>query len=447
MPSPGSRRWRRRGLAAVAVLVLLAGGAVAFVLLHAPGNVSHPNVDFTTSTVKPPPRKPQPVSHFRWPFYGGDETRTHFLADKLGFRFRVGWKFEDYVLLEFPPVMSGTTLYLLDNYGSAKAIDSRNGRKLWETSAGRLAAASPGLDIKDGLMFVPLLSVSRGANLSQRPGNGAIKALRMSTGKVVWSRSIPPGSESSPLVVNGIVYTGSQNGTVYALHAKTGKPAWIYHASGAVKGGPAYADGKIYFGDYAGRMYALNARNGRPAWVVGTSGTAFGFGSGTFYSSPAVAFGRVFIGNTDNFVYSFSARTGQLAWRTGTGHYVYSSPAVEDTPGLGPTVYIGSYDGRLYALNARSGAVRWSHSTGGAIDGSPQIIGGVVYVSDLRTKKTYGFDARTGKTLFTFPDGRFNPGISDGHALYFTGYSKLYQLLPVVQHQSQHKPNRRRTKR
>jgi outer membrane protein assembly factor BamB len=343
--------------------------------------------------------------------------------------------------------MSGTTLYLLDNYGSAKAIDSRNGRKLWETSAGTLAAASPGLDIKDGLMFVPLLSVSRGANLSQRPGNGAIKALRMSTGKVVWSRSIPPGSESSPLVVNGIVYTGSQNGTVYALHAKTGKPAWIYHASGAVKGGPAYADGKIYFGDYAGRMYALNARNGRPAWVVGTSGTAFGFGSGTFYSSPAVAFGRVFIGNTDNFVYSFSARTGQLAWRTGTGHYVYSSPAVEDTPGLGPTVYIGSYDGRLYALNARSGAVRWSHSTGGAIDGSPQIIGGIVYVSDLRTKKTYGFDARTGKTLFTFPDGRFNPGISDGHALYFTGYSKLYQLLPVVQHQSQHKPNRRRTKR
>jgi outer membrane protein assembly factor BamB len=430
MPSPGSRRWRRRGLVAVAVLALLAGGAVAFVLLHKPGNVSHPNVDFTTSTAKPPPPKPQPVSHFSWPFYGGDGTRNHFLANKLGLSFKIGWRFEDYVLLEFPPVMYGTTLYLLDNYGSAKAIDARTGHRLWETGAGHLAAASPALDIKDKIMFVPLLSVSPGAQLSQRPGNGAIKALSMSTGHILWSRSIPPGTESSPLVANGIVYTGSQNGTVYALRAKTGKTVWTYHASGPVKGGPSFANGRIYFGDYAGRMYALNAQTGHPAWVVGTSGTAFGFGSGTFYSSPAIAFGRVYIGNTDNFVYSFSARTGQLAWRTGTGNYVYSSPAVENTPGLGPTVYIGSYDGRLYALDARSGSVRWSHSTGGAIDGSPQVIGGVVYVSDLRTKRTYGFDDRTGKTVFTFPDGRFNPGISDGHALYLTGYSKLYQLLP-----------------
>lgn len=430
MPSPGSRRWRRRGLAAVVVLVLLAGGAVAFVLLHTPGNVSHPSVDFTTSTATAPPPKPQPVSHFRWPFYGGDATRTRVLADRLGTRFKIGWRFQDYVLLEFPPVMYGTTLYLLDNYGSAKAIDAHSGRRLWETSAGTLAEASPALDIKDQIMFVSLLSVSRGANITQRPGNGAIKALSMRSGHVLWSRPIPPGSESSPLVANGIVYTGSQDGTVYALRAKTGKTVWTYHASGAVKGGPSYANGRVYFGDYAGRMYALNAGNGHPAWVVSTSGTSFGFGSGTFYSSPAVAFGRVYIGNTDNFVYSFSAQTGQLAWRTGTGNYVYSSPAVENTPGLGPTVYIGSYDGRLYALDARSGGVRWSHSTGGAIDGSPQVIGGVVYVSDLRTKRTYGIDSRTGRAVFTFPDGRFNPGISDGHALYLTGYSMMYQLLP-----------------
>lgn len=430
MPSPGSQRRLRRGLAAVAVLVVLAGGAVAYVLLHAPGNVSHPSVDFTAPTVtKPPP--PRHVSHFAWPFYGGDATRARFQPYRLGTRFKVGWRFQDYVLLEFPPVMYGTTLYLLDNYGSAKAIDAHTGRKLWETGAGHLAAASPALDIKDGLMFVPLLSVSPGAQYSQRPGNGAIKALRMSTGKQVWSRPIPPGSESSPLESNGIVYTGSQNGTVYALRAKTGKTVWIYHASGAVKGGPSLANGIVYFGDYSGRMYALNARTGRPVWVVGTSGTAFGFGSGTFYSSPTIAYGRVYIGNTDNFVYSFSARTGQLAWRTGTGNYVYSSPAVGNISGLGPTVYIGSYDGHLYALDARSGAVRWSHSTGGAIDGSPQVIGGVVYVSDLRTKRTYGVDARTGRTVFTFPDGRFNPGITDGHALYLTGYSTMYQLLPV----------------
>jgi outer membrane protein assembly factor BamB len=419
---------RRRGLAALAALLLVAGGVVAFVLLHAPGNVSHPNVEFTTSTVKRP--APQPVNNFAWPFYGDDAARTRSFTTRLGTRFRTGWKFEDYVLLEFPPVMFRTTLYLIDNYGSAKAIDARTGRKLWETKAGTLAAASPALDVKDQLMIVPLLSVSPSATTTQRPGDGAIKALQMSTGRVMWSRPVAPGSESSPLVWKGIVYTGSQDGTVYALKAKTGRPVWTYHASGAVKGGPSVAHGIVYFGDYAGRMYALNAHSGRPVWVVGTNGTAFGFGSGTFYSSPAIAFGRVYIGNTDNFVYSFSARTGALAWRTGTGNYVYSSPAVQNTPGLGPTVYIGSYDGHLYALDARSGAVRWNHATGGAIDGSPQVIGGVVYVSDLRTKATYGLDARNGRTVFSFPDGRFNPGITDGHALYLVGYSMLYQMLP-----------------
>ena len=136
------------------------------------------------------------------------------------------------------------------------------------------------------------------------------------------------------------------------------------------------------------------------------------------------------MGNTDHFVYSFSARTGQLAWRTGTGGYVYSSPAVENTPGLGPTVYIGSYDGTLYALDARSGTTRWTHNSGGAIDGSPQIIGRVVYFSDLRTKATTGVDARTGATVFSFPDGRFNPGVSDGHTVYMVGYSMIYQMIP-----------------
>src|SRR5262249_15544934 len=158
-----------------------------------------------------------------------------------------------------------------------------------------------------------------------------------------------------------------------------GHQLWAYHASGAVKGGPALADGIIYFGDYAGRAYALNAGSGHEVWAVSTDGARFGFGSGQFYSTPAVRFGRVYMGNTDGRVYSFAAKTGQLAWATGTGAYVYASPAVNDTPGLGPTVYMGSYDGTFYAFNAQSGSVRWTFNAGSKISGSASIIGNVVY--------------------------------------------------------------------
>jgi outer membrane protein assembly factor BamB len=136
------------------------------------------------------------------------------------------------------------------------------------------------------------------------------------------------------------------------------------------------------------------------------------------------------MGNTDGRVYSFSARTGQLAWATSTGAYVYSSPAVANPSGLGPTVYVGSYDGHLYAFNARSGAVRWKHYARGRISGSPQVIGNVVYYDNLEAKTTAGLNVRTGRQVFWFRDGAFNPVISDGHAVYLVGYSKLYKLLP-----------------
>ena len=177
-----------------------------------------------------------------------------------------------------------------------------------------------------------------------------IVALSMRTGKVVWSRAVAPGSESSPIVWDNTVYFGDQAGTMYALRATNGSVVWTYHASAAVKGGPAYADGRVFFGDYAGRAYSLTASNGHVVWATNTSGADFGFGSGNFYSTPAVAFGRVYMGNTDGRVYSFAERNGQLAWATETGSYVYASPAVADLPGLGPTVYLGSYNGLFYAF-------------------------------------------------------------------------------------------------
>jgi outer membrane protein assembly factor BamB len=385
-----------------------------------------------TLTVTTTPKKPPVVDNFSWPRYGYDAGRTHFLpAAKVPEPpLHVGWTFEDYALLEFPPVIDQNTLYLLDDDGSAKAIDKRTGRKLWETKVGTLAAASPALGIPQGLMYVALLSTNASAEQTQAPGNGLLAALSMKTGKIVWSKPIPAGTESSPLAWANSLYFGDQSGTLYSLNAATGKLNWTYQASGAIKGGPALSNGVLYFGDYEGRAYAVNASNGDQIWAVNTNGADLGFGSGNFYSTPAVAFGRVYMGNTDGRVYSFAKSTGQLAWATGTGAYVYASAAVADVPGLGPTVYLGSYDGNFYAFNAQSGAIRWTHPAGGKISVSATIVGNVVYYSDLGSRSTAGLDLRTGRQVFGFPDGAFNPVVADAGAIYLSGYSKLYEMLP-----------------
>jgi outer membrane protein assembly factor BamB len=429
MSSPGSRRWLRRGLVAVAVLLVVLGGAVAVLLLHSPGNVSHPNVEFTRPTVSAA-AKPSVV--FEWPRYGYDAARTRAFdpPDTLNPPFRVGWKFQDFALLEFPPVIYGHTLYIVDDNGSAKAIDGRGGHKLWETKVGTLAAASPALGIAQGLLFVPILSTERNAGHTQAPGNGKLVALSMRDGHVVWSHNIPPGTESSPLAWQNSVYFGDQAGTVYSLNARTGHVNWTYSAKGAVKGGPALAYGRLYFGDYGGHVYALDPANGHQIWAVTTSGADFGFGSGNFYSTPAVAFGRVYIGNTDGRVYSFGAADGRLAWATTTGAYVYASPAIADLPRIGPTVYVGSYDGNFYAFDARTGAIRWRHRAGGRISGSATVVGNIVYFSDLGARNTFGLDARTGRQVFFFGDGAFNPVVCDNTTVYLTGYTMLYQMIP-----------------
>ena len=426
MSSPGPRRMLRRALVAVAVLGVALGGTAAFILLHEPGNVSHPQVEFTTPTTRT--HSGEPVSNFVWGRYGYDAARTRYFAGPEGLKppFRIGWHFQDYADLEFPPVMAGNRLYDLDDDGSVKEIDKLTGHKIWETKVGTLAAASPALDVKQGLLFVPVLS-----NHGSKPGQGSFVALRMKTGKIVWRHELAAGSESSPIAWGSSVYFGDQAGHVYDLGTRDGHVRWEFSASGAVKGGPALSGNRLYFGDYAGRAYAVNATSGRRIWAVNTNGANFGFGSGNFYATPALAYGRVYLGNTDGRVYSFAQKTGQLAWATTTGAYVYASAAVATVPGLGPTVYVGSYDGNLYAFDARSGAIRWKHDSHGRISGSATVVGDVVYYSDLGTKKTTGLDTRTGKQVFFFKDGAFNGLISDPHAIYLCGSTTLYELLPV----------------
>lgn len=430
MPSPGLRR----GLVAVAGLLLALGVAVVVLALSSSGGARHlrgpvvqiaqspPAPTPTPPPPPPPPRKPRGSRpDLPWPFYGYDLTRTRFFphGGRLDPPFRVGWKFADYALLEFPPVIYDNTLYFQDYDGSAKAVKTTNGRVIWQRKLGTLAAASPALDLRHKLVFFPLLSETPGARVG---GNGLVAALSMTTGRIVWRHSLPAGSESSPLVHGLSVFLGDQGGTVYSFRTYDGHLNWTFHASGAVKGGVAFAHDTIYFGDYGSHVYAVNAADGREVW----SATA----GGSIYSTPAVAFGRVYLGDEGGGVDAYWANSGAQAWRASTGAYVYASPAVAVVPGLGPTVYIGSYDGNLYAYDAYSGGVRWSHPAGGRIDGSATVVGNVVYYSDLGLNRTAGVNFRTGRQVFSFPDGEFTPVITDGKVVFLIGYSTIYQMLP-----------------
>jgi outer membrane protein assembly factor BamB len=209
--------------------------------------------------------------------------------------------------------------------------------------------------------------------------------------------------ESSPAVVNGVVYIGNLDGSLYALNASTGATLWSTTKSGGGSSSPAVANGVVYYGFGAG-MFALNASTGASLWGYEVDDYAFS-------SSPAVANGIVYVGSEDNNVYALGASTGIKLWSYATGNEVLSSPAVANG-----VVYVGSDDNNVYALNASTGAKLWSYTTGGGVFSSPAVANGVVYVGS-EDNNAYALNASTGAKLWSYATGNkvlSSPAVANG---------------------------------
>ena len=416
----------RRALLALALLVLVAAGAAAawFWNERRTGDVrGSPAVEFVTTDAPGATTRPQEVvEETPWPTFGFDSARTKF-APEFALRppFRVQWSVggRRFVFLEFPPVIGGGRLYLPTNAGRLLAIDAQRGKVVWRQDVRRCVAASP--TIVDGVVYQTFMDPApcRGGHKAKR--GGVLIAFDAETGRELW-RFRTGITESSPVVVGGIVYFGSWNGRVYAVGTRTHRPIWTFRTGDKVKAGVAVAKGTVYVGSYDGKVYALSARHGKLRWTARARGGLRG--RGNFYATPAVAYGRVYVGNTDGKVYAFGARSGKLRWATSTRRYVYSSAAVWNG-----RMYAGSHDRRLRAFDAATGEVRWSFRANGPISGSPTVLAGVVYFSSA-TGRTYALDARTGKKLWVFRDGQYSPVVADGERVYLTGYNRLYALVP-----------------
>ncbi|HMD55925.1 MAG TPA: PQQ-binding-like beta-propeller repeat protein [Solirubrobacteraceae bacterium] len=416
-------RARAARAAIVAVVLLLAGAALAGYVYerNRTGNIYHPHARFIPQAApKLPPTGPD---RFAWPLYGYSVEHTRFYPAPATVRppFREEWVHNEHALLEFPPVIYGNSIFQLADDGVLSAINKRTGRTFWARQLGTLSAASPAVNA--ATVYATVL----GTGSSSKPGR--VWALNFRNGHTRWYRDLSSPSESSPLLDGERVFFGSQSGLVYALNARSGAVIWTYQASGSVKASPTLAGGALYFGDYSGHVQAVSAQTGRRIWRSGSEGALFG--SGTFYSTPAVIYGRVYLGNTDGRVYAYDAYSGRLDWAMQTGDYVYSSPAVTNAPGLGPTVFVGSYSGTFYAINARSGHLSWSFNAHGRISGSPTVIGRIVYFADLGEHRTYGLDISTGRVYYEVEKGVFDPVVSDSERLYLTGYTALYGLAPT----------------
>lgn len=174
--------------------------------------------------------------------------------------------------------------------------------------------------------------VHGGNQLAQRySGLDQITPGNISRLKPAWSMDFDTtrGQESTPLVVDGVIYVTTAWSKVYAVDAKTGKPLWQYDPQvpgptaaksccDVVSRGAAVYRGKVYVATFDGRLVALDASNGKPAW---TAQTVDPDGTYAISGAPRVGRGLVYIGNAGGefggrgYVSAYDAESGALVWR------------------------------------------------------------------------------------------------------------------------------------
>ncbi len=278
------------------------------------------------------------------------------------------------------------------------------GGKDWPMYGG--APARCGLKLDIGLPIAPVWKFQTGDKVKSSPvivdgtvyvgsDSGELFALDLTTGKKKWSAKIGSWVRCAPAVADGIVVCGADDGVLRAFDARTGKPKWEFKTAGRVRASAAVigdrachgvaSRSRVVFGSWDGRCYCVRLSDGKEFWRyrVGDPGVRV-------YAPPAVAAGRVYVGAMEDFqIHALDLGTGKRL----EGFERNDPPRGTKSPLLGSVQGMAVYRGLL--VTAAIGPDRVIDATTGKILG--------LAAASARTRfGTAGVPAFTDGLAFTY---------------------------------------------
>ncbi len=186
--------------------------------------------------------------------------------------------------------------------------------------------------------------------------------------KWVYQVKIPGIVETTPIVVDGVMYLTEPPSNVTALDAETGRTLWrwtrpmpddlIIIGFPRVNRGVAVLDDRVYVATLDGYLVALDASSGDVRWETHVADNALAH---SLTLAPLAIDGKVVVGISGGeagirgFIDAYDAETGELAWRTWTipkpgepGAETWGGSS--SMHGAGATWLTGSYDPELDLL-------------------------------------------------------------------------------------------------
>jgi alcohol dehydrogenase (cytochrome c) len=222
------------------------------------------------------------------------------------------------------------------------------------------------------------------------------------------------GLQSTPIVIDGVLYLVSARSQVFALDAADGKQLWQYRyplprtpGANTQNRGLAVGAGKVFLGTYDDYMIALDQKTGAELWKVAVDdqrqcGCAI-------TGAPLFVKDKVIVGSTGGdgafrgYLTAFDAKTGRLAWRFYTvpgpgekGHETWKGDSWKF--GGGATWMTGSFDPTLNLVYWGTGNAASDLYAGDRYTGEESA--GV----NLYTASVVALDADTGKLRWHYQE-------------------------------------------
>jgi outer membrane protein assembly factor BamB len=227
------------------------------------------------------------------------------------------------------------------------------------------------------------------------PAETVLDVSNVSRLHVIWS--VPTGGpiESSPSVVDGTVYIGSDDGNLYAIDASSGDVRWTAPTGAEVFGSPAVGDGLVYDTSGDNHLYAFDAATGVMSWSVDLGGAA------PTQTSPALV-GKVVVATSGTqTMYAVDAQVGQVLWSRPLRNQGCALDAGYSPSVANGIVYQTGCSIPLVAFELRHGAFLWK-SEGPQPNGGPAVVRGAAFfptnAGDMR-----GVSAATGTLRWATP--------------------------------------------
>ncbi|MDU6412453.1 MAG: outer membrane protein assembly factor BamB [Yersiniaceae bacterium] len=267
----------------------------------------------------------------------GKEIWKADLSEKTGF-----FSSNRSALLSGGVTASGNHVYVGSERAVVYALNSDDGSVAWQTSVAGEAVSRP--VVSDGLVLV-------------HTSNGMLQGLSETDGKVQWTVNLDMPSlslrgESAPTAAFGAAIVGGDNGRVSAVLMKEGQMIWqqrISQPSGAteidrlndVDTTPVVVEGVVYALGYNGNLTALDLRSGQIIWKreVGS------------VSDFIVDAGRIFVVDQNDRVIALNTQGGVSLWRqSDLLHRNLTAPVLYNG-----YLVVGDSEGYLHWLNTDDG--------------------------------------------------------------------------------------------